>query len=593
MKKFAKRILALSVCSALVGGSVNAATYQVIDKGAVDTHKYSFAQQENNSGEMVISGTQAYSFSVQYQYLDEDDFDDIVALADANHEIVIDIENIEDEAALRAGNPTQNDSFWAVNYLKGKSNNLSYQKYGDVAALINLNSTTEEITIFDTTFAGTDELTRSTVDNVNGITDKGWIYGSASAPYLPVEITNDQDTTDTSDDTTSNYWVREFITRGFYSLDRGQTILPLIAPESTYGGMSEISDISEDGIAVGYASISIAEEVDEYIQDNCTTEEQLEDTPLIVCIDVVLRNNGLTLNDIYSIEAYKWSINDSGEIEQADQLGYLITPHVDDERGLVSVAQAINDSGTIVGYSAGWVDDDVTTPDENEAKSTYAVVFKDDRVVQIHDQHDTYYRSRANDINNQGIAVGHVETTIGGSARNQFYYADVNNLDNIEMVMPDGFFNGSSASAKSINENGLIVGVGEVETNITTDGSSRRTHGFIYDIAADTFTDLNSYLPCDSDYTIIDAKSINEENEISATALVRINAKDFFGEDLVDDNGDPVTEEVVRAVKLEPIAGEIEDCSVEEEKSERQGASFGLFMPLVLLVIGFRRKFRL
>ncbi|WP_426370193.1 DUF3466 family protein [Pseudocolwellia sp. HL-MZ7] len=599
MKKFAKKILALSVCSALVGTTVHAASYEVIDKGAADTHKYTFAIQENNLGEMVISGTQAYNFSVQYEFLDEDDFDSIVALASLSHEFTLVYDDIEDEEALRAGTPTENDSFWALSYIISLSSNLAYQKYGDVAALLNTGDVSEEFSIFDTDFDGeqtsvSSELTRSTVDFVNGITDNGWIYGSASAPYLPVEIVDDQDSEDTSDDTSINYWLREFSTRGFYSLDRGNTIIPLIAPESTYGGVSVVSDINESGVAIGYASTSISEDAVEFIDESCSTEEQLEELPFDVCLDLVLTNNNLTLDNLYSTEAFKWTINSNGEIENSETLGYLVTPHEDDTRELQSVAQAINDSGVVVGYSHGWYDNDVVTPDEFETRSTYAVVFNNNRVVDINTDHETYFSSRATDINNDDIVVGYLSQTVSGSTRSVFYYADVSNLDNIEAVLPDLFFTGSSTIPRSINENGFVVGSAEVETDITTDGSSRRTHGFMYDIGSDNFIDLNSYLECDSEYTIIDAQSINESNEISATALIRINARDYFGNELIDDtDGSPITEEVVRAVRLQPIAnGIIEDCSADEEVLERQGASFGLFTPLVLLLIGFRRRFR-
>lgn len=592
MKIFAKRILALGICTALMGASVQAATYEVIDKGAVDTHKYTFAQQENIHGEMVISGTQAYSFSVQYQYLVESDFNTIVNNASALHDQIFGVNDIEDEDALRAGNPTENDIFWVLYYLQRipAANQFLYQQYGDIAALLNLNGATEEITIFDEIFEDTSEFTRSTVDNINGITDKGWIYGSGTAPYLPVLITNDQNTEDTSDDVSINYWVREFSTRAFFSPDRGQTIIPLIAPESTYGGISEISDLSESGIAIGFASTIISEQVTDFIDENCTTPEQLEDLPLIVCIDVTLRNNRLSLDNLFQTEAFKWTINDSGIVEQSEQLGYLITPHVDDVRGLVSVAQAVNDAGTVVGYSQGWVDNDVTEPKVNEFKLTYAVMFKDGEVYDLNTDHETFFNSRVNDINNLGIATGYVQTPVSGITTNKFYYIDTNDVNNLEMVMPKTFFTGSSTTAKAINNKGFIVGQGEVETHVVTGGNPRRTHGFLYDTNTDTFTDLNAFLTCESDYTIIDAKSINDNNEISASALVKTNARDFFGNEVLDTNGDPVQEEVVRAVKLQPINGEINDCSEVEEKLERQGASFGLFMPLVLLVVGFRRK---
>lgn len=599
MKKFVKRILALSICSALIGTSVHASPYEVIDKGAVDTHKFTFGIQENNTGESVVSATGAFNFSVQYEFLDEDDFDTIVLTAALSHEFTVNYDDIEDEAALRAGNPKENDSFWALSYLRSLDSNLTYQQYEDVAVLLNDNGVSEEVVIFDTDFTGTPtddstELTRSTRDTINGITNRSWIYGSASAPYLPVELVNDQDTDDVSDDTSINYWVREFITRGYYSIDRGETIIPLIAPESTYGGVSVVSDISESGIAIGYASTSISEAANTIIEDNCSTEEQLENTPFIVCLDIVLNSLGTSLNSIYTTEAFKWTINDNGEIEQTETLGQLVTPHVDDTRQFESRAQAINDSGTVVGVSHGWQFNDVTDPDELERRNIFAVVFENGTAIDLNTDHETYFTSTATGINNNNIAIGALVTTINGSARNVFFHADVSDTNNIELVMPDSFFVGSSTTPNSINEAGTIVGIAEVETSITTDGSSRRTHGFIYDINTEVFADLNDYLPCDSPYTIIEAHTINDNNDISATALISANAKDFFGTDLLDTDGAPIIEEVVRAVTLEfNPDGQIEECTAEEQGLiERQGASFGFLMPFVLLMIGFRRKFK-
>ena len=105
MNQFLKSILALGITSALGISAVNAATYEVIDKGAVSSLKYTYSQQENTNGEAAISGTDIYNFPVQYQYLDEDDYDSIVSLANNGHEAVHELIDIEDEAALRNEKP--------------------------------------------------------------------------------------------------------------------------------------------------------------------------------------------------------------------------------------------------------------------------------------------------------------------------------------------------------------------------------------------------------------------------------------------------------------------------------------------------------
>jgi len=586
MKIFTKRILALSICSALVGASVQAATYEVTEINTIDTHTNTVFIDENIHGEKVLLGSGVKEFSVQYEFFSEADYDAMVSDAANFHENFLTVNDIEDEDALRAGTPNDNDFFWVLRFLQSRVDRFDSQQYGDLTALINLTGTTEELVIFDTVFEGTDELTRSTRDTVSGITDSGWVFGSGSAPYLPVEFNNTNGTETETDDVIDNYWLRDFELRAFYSIDKGETIIPLVPPESTHGGISVISDMSESGVAIGYASTSITQQATDLIDeatDSCNTPEQLATTPEIVCIDNILRPRGLSL---YSTQAIKWEIDQTGEIVSEELLGNLITPHVNDTRGVSSFAQAVNDNGTVVGYADGWLNENITDPDDDQRRGRqYAVVFKDNRVVELHPERQDHSSSRANDINTNNIAVGYVSNGL----RNSFYHIDTSDIDNMEITFPKGFFTGSESNAKSINDNNLIVGNGDIETHVG--GSARRTHGFLYDTANETFTNLNDFLPCDSPYTIIDANSINNSNEILATAIIQVEVTDSDGNKVLDDNGNPTVDEIAQAVRMSPISGEIEQCEVVEEKIERQGASIGLLMPFALLLVGFRRKF--
>ncbi len=580
MKKFVKSVLTLSVSSALMLSTANAATYKIIDKGAAEKLKYTYSQQENNVGEMAISGTDVYNFPVQFQYLDEDDYDQIVRLAEVQNEIVHELEDIEDEDALRAGNPTANDLAWAIRFLKAQNSSLYYQKHGDVIALTNFGGESVEFTVFDQYFEGTETYTRSTVDYINGVTDQGWIYGNGSSPFLPVAFTEDD-----GDEVT--LWLNEFTTRGFLSPDRGETIIEILPPENRYGGESAVLDINDNGVAVGYASTEINEDAVELIEDEdggCKDPDSLKNLPFEACVQRIAAN-------IYNTEAFKWVIDNEGVVS-TEALGYLVTPHPDDTRQRVSVAQAINNHGVVVGYSTGWIDETETEPSEREASSTYAVVFKDGEVKDFTEDHGKYFESRAYDINDAGIAVGHAVTISNGSYRNKFYYVDTNE-ESPQMVLPKGFFTGSASTARAINEHGFVVGEAQVETHNDSTSNPRRTHGFLYDINTDTFSDLNSFLSCTSEYTVIEARDINENNEISATAVVKVHRRDAKGEFMYDADGEAMMEDVVRAVKLAPIAGEIEDCSEVEEKVERKGAGLGSFSALALLLFGFARRFSL
>lgn len=577
IKKFATSLLALSLSSAFSLSSAQAATYQVIDKGAASSLEYTYGKQENNQGQMIISGTTIYNFPVQFQYFSESDFDNVISFAHNNYELVFELNDIENEALLRAGEPTANDLAWAVKYLESNANSTLFQKVGNVVAMLNDGNETKEIVVFDQLVTGSQDYSRSTTDFINGITNQGWIYGNASAPYLPIPFTE-------TDGDEVTHWVRDFSNRGYYSPDSGQTIVPLMPPEASYGGESAIIDMSDNGIAVGYASTSVDQEALDFINNEdggCADPDRLKAIPIEVCIQQISEG-------MYNAEAFKWSLDESG-IVNAEALGQLVTPHEDDPREYVSFAQAVNSSGVVVGYAHGWWDETETAPSDNERRSFYAVVFKDGEVTDFTDDHSKYFNSRANDINDQGMAVGHVETYVNGALRQKLYYVDTT-ADVMEMTFPTDFFTGSSSTGYSINENNVVVGSGEVETHNDTGQNPRRRHGFMYDISNDLFSDLNDFLPCDSEYTIIEARSINENNEISATAVIKAPLRDAKGELYYDADGNQVFEDVLRAVKLAPTGGQIDDCSATEEKVERQGASTGTLGLFMLLMVGFGRR---
>jgi hypothetical protein len=592
MNKFVKSVLALGITSALSLSVAHAAKYEVIDKGGIDIVKYSYAQQENNQSQMAISGTSLYNFPVQFQYLDADDFDDIIRLADLTHENVHDLNDIENEDALRAGNPTANDLAWVVRFLNDRSSSSFYQKVGDIVAMRNLTGNagdTEDFNVFDQYFPGTTTLTRSTVDYVNGITNDGWIYGNGSAPYMALPFTDAN-----GDDVV--HWVRDFTTRAFFSPDAGETIIELKPPTENndiseslrFGGESAILDISESLFAVGYASTSIDQDALDFILDTtggCADPDVLGDMPFQVCIQ-------RAIGSMYNTEAIKWTISLTGETT-SETLGHLVMPHVDDEREFINYAQAINNHGVAVGFAHGWWDENETEPSSRESRQLYAVIYKNGEVKDFTEDHSKFFDSRAYDINDSGIAVGHVKTYVNGNLRTKFYHVDTNSFDTgMTMIMPDDFFNGSSSTARAINENGIIVGEGEVETHNDSASAPRRKHAFMYDIANETFTDLNDFLTCSTPYTIIEARDINDNNEISASALVKAPRRDAKGQLMYDIvTGDQLVEDVVRAVTLKPISGEVEDCSEVEEKVEREGAGLGFISFFALFAFGFNRRF--
>jgi hypothetical protein len=582
-------MLALSMTSAMTIPLVNAATYQVIDKGDASV-KYTYAQQANNNGDLVLSGTNVYNFPVQFDVLDDNDFATIEAYANSTSSRFPELEPIENIDALKAGNPTANDLAWTVKWLETKSTDYSYQKVGGTVALFNSGQSNEEIIIFDDNVLL--PQSRSTVDIVKGITDGGWLYGSASAPYLPQIFTNS-----TGIDIT--LWYREFSSRAFFSDDRGLNIYEIKPPtennadtENNYGGVSGILDISETQIAVGYMSTDTITSFKDIIDSEsetqgCANPSFIADVPKDICIQTYRDGGNGTP---YQIRAFKAVVNGNGE-SSIDNLGLLVTPHVDDERAFESYAQAVNDDGVVVGFSHAWIDESLTTPVSNQSRSLYAAVFKDGEITSFAKDHGIHYDSRAYDINNAGIATGHVSMAISGKLRTKFYYIDTTNVDEMELVFPTDFFDSSSSTARAINESGFIVGEGEVETHTDSAQNPRRTHAFLYDINNDVFQDINDLIACDSSYSIIEARDINEDNIISASAVYKVQRKDAMGELMFNLEGEALMEDIVRAVTLQPIDDDQQVCSREEEgKVIRQGASFGLFSLLTLLIVSFRRR---
>jgi hypothetical protein len=601
MSKIVKNIIALSVSSALSISfihNVNAATYQIIDTGEASKLKFTYAQQQNASGDIAISGTNLYDFPVQFQYLDEDDFTAIRNYASLRYENVHALNDIEDVDALKAGNPTANDLAWVIRWLQdtssGKGSDIEYQKVGDSIAMTNVAGVTGDYNLWDETFEESNPsvLTRSTIDIVSGITNGGISYGTATAPYLPSDIYTD------SDDEEHVFWLREYGIRGFFSYDNGAKVDQIVPIETEYGGgQSAILDVNSAGIAVGFSSYKVNQSYIDVIEDDsggCADTSIVPDQmPLEVCIAKTLLRSSVS---VYHIMALKATLDQSGE-PVVEQLGLLVEPHVDDERPHSSYALAVNTTGVAVGYASGWNDETVTSPSVNQKSNyQYAVVYKNGEVIDLTGDHTNKGGSRAYDINDAGIAVGHITKAINGSAVQKFFYVDTTVAEaEIELIYPDDFFNDSDSTARAINNYGLIVGEGEIETQNESTQNPRRTAAFVYDINANIFSNLNKLIPCSMrlTYDIIEARGINDAGIISATAIVKVDRRDANGELMLDESGNPLKEDVVRAISIEPMADNSETCTAaEEDKVVRKGASFGFGSLFALIsLFGLRRKF--
>lgn len=582
MNKFVKSVLAVGIYSAVSISASYAAKYSVEPITELPSYEYTYGQKQNgNSQEFIVSAGQAYNFPFQVDELSDAILIAIYQLSFTN--TFFGLEPIADFEEFMAGNFTANAKGWIFLYLQSNATGVTSQKIGS-PVFIDSGSGPEQIQIFDTPFSDTNtELTQSTNDFVSGISTNGWLYGSGSAPSLPVVNTDDNDVETT-------YWLSDFSLKAFISLDNGTTIIPVEAPENEFGGVSTILDMAEVNnttTAVGYASVDVGQAAREFIESTETTGcslDELSDVLQQRCIQLAREADG----GIYHLNAMKWSFDNTGAVTEAESLGLLVTPHEDDNRLHLSRALAINSAGVAVGEATNWVDETETEPSANEFTRIYAAMFKDGEVFDLAGDHSDQLGSRAYDINEQGIAVGHIikQDLVSGGGLTQYFYLDTN-VEPLEMIYPDEFFINASSTARSINDNGLIVGDSEVEQN----SQRSRRNGFLYDINTSTLTNLNDFLACNSDYTITEARYINNANEITATAVITKPRRDAEGQLVVDDNGETVFEDVLEAVKLTPIAGEIESCDVVEGNViERKGASFGWLLILLIPLLVLRKK---
>ena len=202
---------------------------------------------------------------------------------------------------------------------------------------------------------------------------------------------------------------------------------------------------------------------------------------------------------------------------------------------------------------------------------------------------DDLLPNQAFGISDDGYVVGTRQELINGSFRRKMF---VYNLNSDDITFPDDFFQTANIFPRAINNNNIVVGDGEVSAPIT---GTRPRNGFIYDIDADTFTNLNSLIACDSPYEIIAANDINDNDEILAEALVQKPLRDFKGEITLDENGEQILQDFVVTIKLSPTGNSPSNCEPDEEEAaavERQGASIGYMTILILCVISVTRRLR-
>jgi hypothetical protein len=548
------RITALLMLSSLPL-LANAASYTVVELPTKDLSINQFGSAIDDTGLVVATVSQAFNPPIDLSLIELSNF----TLNDPDGAAVGDFD-VDDYNTLGAYIYTQSDA-----------NSFFGQKLASQIAFKTDGTETEYINGLDHITEGTNGFTfgQQTIigDSVNGT----HIVGSMAGPFNEIEYT----------DTSGNelvYTVNDFASHGFIQVDDNVTEL---APEdTTSGGLSSANAINANLQVAGSVSVGLIDNLSE-AAEACLDDDQRLDEPVEACLyRVRLPQNGSDSFKIFSHRrATIWQADANGNVISQVKYGLLFEPTGEETAGLSSEALDINDSGVAVGSSS--------VP-RGTSFSTAATIFEDGLITRIIDDEDML-PNIATTINNNGFVAGYQTVVVGQVLRTKMFIYNKNTAD---LNFSNGFFINSSTIPRAMNDNNLVVGEGESEASQST----RRRSGFVYDINTDTFTNLNTLVPCDTDMDIIAANGINNSGEIIADALIKRAARNLNGEVILDSNGEETLVDRVVAVKLVPTGDIPSNCSSSEEDEstdERQGAGIGFLTLLGLLMTSvFRRRFK-
>ncbi|OBT12225.1 hypothetical protein A9264_03420 [Vibrio sp. UCD-FRSSP16_10] len=233
-----------------------------------------------------------------------------------------------------------------------------------------------------------------------------------------------------------------------------------------------------------------------------------------------------------------------------------------------------------------------------------------------------YSNTRATDINNNLLVIGESKRSgyypENGAAASRMFVADAGvetpSATYLSTTGESIFFTGSGGKAEAVNNYNEIVGTIDAETAREYGGKQRRHRGFInpYEFTGthakrralfqdkswflDDLTNDDDVSGTNNHYRIIAASDINDNGEISATALYCADGFDNTGHNAYCGGGTGV--ETVVAVKLVPnvdlndedASVTITPRSVAQETISRQGGSLGPWALFLLTIVGLRRR---
>ena len=493
------KLLAASVLATL-STSAFSATYQLTELGDFEAAKHTYVTDVSENGHVIGVANGLYNLPIDISYIDFTDNsiesaynNEVRTFELSDKEITFTLNDIENNDAIY----TNADAHaFMVRFISGLSGNFEYQKISSLVAVKYSSTSAIEQPLFDIASVDYNGLTRSTSNFYNGVAEDGTTVGWGSAPFEKTTFTPDGETVE------ETWFTRDFIERGIL-ISAGGVEVPLVPEFNEYGGTSKASDIvaTDTGyIVVGNVSVGIPTERQTTLTDNCDGLDE----PIMACINS-FNNNNRNNRGLFNKTAVKWILDSAYNVTSTELLGLALTPKEDEDNNpFISNALAVNKNGIAVGFSnTRYFDRDATI-------LTMPTYFKDGDVVDFISQQDDWQGGKAFAINDNDIVVGYASKGIEGKLRNKLFYHDINTNTT---VFPEDYFISSSSYANDINNQGYIVGEGEIgETE-----STRISEAFIYKIGDDKITNLNTLLPCyDSDgetsfsYKMVEAKSINE-----------------------------------------------------------------------------------
>jgi uncharacterized membrane protein len=529
--------------------SADAAKYKMTEITPLDDFRNHIARDISDNGQVV--GVVQEKFSTNY-YLEQ-------------YLLVITASSIpcsvsEDE--LNSGQFDNVSDACVHAALEEKVNDERYQKVSDTRAFISSENQAQLTNLVDVFDAELGDYTFSNIEQLLAINSQGIAVGVAEAPYSPVMFL--QTGEDAVLEEEIRLWQREYSSRAVISLN-GE--VRTIEPEfNLYGGKTAASDISNSGYVSGTTSVAIIETTQELIERDCNGELLPEN----ICIWT--KDNG---SNLYTERPVIWKVDVDGNLESTQVYDLPFTPAEDDTLNYGVIMSAVNDSGVGVGHG--------NLVFEERYYSSQPVLFKDGQSTSFIDPTE-YYEGFSFDINDEGLVVGRIRNVDGSKAKFFIYDSTTEQL-----TTPETFYQNSESSAYSINNSGKVVGDAEFEV---TTNYNRRKHGFLYDSVSKQFFDLNNLVECNSGYDIVKGVAINNNDVITATALKTVDKRDLLGEVVLDANGEAVKEQVQVSIVMEPINGEVETCTEDNDPpSERKGLTTSLAMSFSALLLSlFRRK---